>query len=138
MSFPATTNAAGTCVGGPDVCKTPILGVPVPIPYVNVTQCATINGGTASAKVRILNMKTAKVGTETTVSTGDAPGTLGGVVSGTNLAGGKFTMGCPKVLVEGSPMVRLTSMIGMNNPGSSNLPPGLQVAPSQVKVLVSP
>ena len=34
--FSLSTADAGICLAFPDVCKTPILGVPVPIPYPNI------------------------------------------------------------------------------------------------------
>lgn len=138
MIFPASTNSGGSCFAFPDVCKTPTPGGPVPIPYPNVTQLTTIKGSTASAKVKIGNKKTATVGTETTLSNGDEAGAVGGVVSNTNLKGGKFTKGSRNVFVEGKPVAHLISMMGQNNPSNPNAPTGLQVAPSQTAVTVSP
>jgi hypothetical protein len=139
MIFPATTNGGGKCFAFPDVCKTPAPPAPpVPIPYPNITQCSSIKGSTASSKVKILNKKTATVDTETSNSTGDNAGTVGGVVSNKNMAGAKYKKGSGKVFVEGKKIAHLTSMVGQNDPSNSNAPPGLQVAPSQTKVTVSP
>jgi hypothetical protein len=136
--FPATTNGGGMCFAFPDVCKTPSPAGPVPIPYPNITQCTTINGSTASSKVKILNKKTATVQTETTISSGDEPGVAGGVISNKNMAGGKFTLGSSKVFAEGKCIAHLISMIGQNDPSVSNMPAGMQIVPSQMKVIVSP
>ena len=34
--FPASSNDGGMCIGFPDVCKTPVLGVPVPVPMPSI------------------------------------------------------------------------------------------------------
>jgi hypothetical protein len=137
--FPASTNGDGQAFSFPDVCKTPAPPAPpIPFPYPNVTQCSSIKGSTASKKVKILNKKTATVQTETTSSTGDEPGTLKGVVSNDNMAGAQYKMGSSKVFVEGKKIAHLTSMMGHNKPSNSNAPPGMQVAPSQMKVTVTP
>jgi hypothetical protein len=103
-----------------------------------MTQCTAIKGSTASSKVKILNKKTATVDTETTNSSGDEAGTIGGMISNKNMAGAKIKMGSTCVFVEGKKIAHLTSMTGQNDPSNSNVPPGLQVAPSQMKVTVSP
>jgi hypothetical protein len=138
MIFPASTNGAGMCFAFPDVCKTPSPAGPVPIPYPNITQCATIKGSTASSKVKICNMKAATVQTETSLSSGDEAGVAGGVVSNTNMQGGKYLMGSLQVMIEGKMCAHLISMTGQNNASNNNIPPGMQVAPSQPQVTVGP
>jgi hypothetical protein len=138
MIFPASTNGAGMCFAFPDVCKTPAPpGPPLPIPYANTTQATSIKGSTASSKVKICNKKTATVQTETSNSNGDEAGTIGGIKSNKNMAGGKYMMGSFQVLIEGKQCARLTSMMGQNDPSNSNAPPGLQVVPSQAQVTVT-
>lgn len=66
----------------PDVCKTPSPGGPVPLPYPNVSQSATLKKGTTTVKADGGNMIAVK-GSEFAVSNGDNPGTLGGVKSST-------------------------------------------------------
>jgi hypothetical protein len=136
--FPATTKAAGQCVAFPDVCKTPTPAGPVPIPYPNIAMLPQGKGGTFSSKVKIDNQKTATVKSEIMMSTGDEPGTVGGVVSNRFKGPAKFKMGSSKVKVEGAKIVHLTSMIGQNGVSSANHPAGVQVAPSQAKVIVMP
>jgi hypothetical protein len=136
--FPATTKAAGQCVAFPDVCKTPTPGGRVPIPYPNIAMLPQGKGGTFSSKVKIDNQKTGTVKSEIMMSTGDEPGTVGGVVSNRFKGPAKFKMGSSKVKVEGAKIVHLTSMIGQNGVSSANHPAGVQVAPSQAKVLVMP
>jgi hypothetical protein len=65
---------------------------------------------------------------------GDEPGTLGGVKSNQNM--GKVVYDSEsKVKVEGQSVQYLTSKTAHNGM-SANMPAGMQVAPSQVKVLV--
>src|SRR5262249_35084687 len=138
MIFPASSNMAGMCFAFPDVCKTPSPAGPVPSPYPNIPPMPVIKGGTASSKVKIINMKAATVDTETSLSNGDEPGVAGGVVCGKNMQGGKYKMGSTRVYIEGKMAAHLTSMTGQNDTSNSNIPPGLQVAPSQMMVAVTP
>ena len=140
MIFPVSTNGGGTCsVPGPsDVCKTPTPGGPVPMPYPNLTMLTQAKGSSCSGKVKISNKKTATTDTETTMSTGDEPGTAGGGVISNRFKGPcKFKKGASKVKAEGKPVVHLTSLIGHNG-NNANMPAGVQVAPSQTKVKVMP
>ena len=45
--FPVSTADVGMCLAFPDVCKTPIVGVPIPIPYPN-TGIDTGDDGTST------------------------------------------------------------------------------------------
>jgi hypothetical protein len=96
------------------------------------------SGGTLSSKVKIVGKKAATTKTEISMSSGDEPGTIGGVVSNKFKGPAKFKKGSSKVKVEGSPIVHVTSMIGQNGVSNANHPAGVQVAPSQTKVLVMP
>lgn len=66
----------------PDVCKTPTPGGPVPMPYPNISQASTLSGGTTTVKVDGGNMA-AITGSKFAMSSGDEPGTLGGIKSST-------------------------------------------------------
>jgi len=136
--FPMSTKAAGQCFAFPDVCKTPTPAGPVPIPYPNIAMLPQGNGGTFSSKVKVENQKVATVKSEILMSSGDEPGTVGGVVSSRFKGPAKFKMGSSKVFVEGAQVVHLTSMIGQNGVSNANIPPGVQVSPSQSKVTVMP
>jgi hypothetical protein len=136
--LPASTNGGGQCAAFPDVCKTPTPGGPVPIPYPNIAMLTQASGGTLSSKVKIVGKKAATTKTEISMSSGDEPGTIGGVVSNKFKGPAKFKKGSSKVKVEGSPIVHVTSMIGQNGVSNANHPAGVQVAPSQTKVLVMP
>ena len=138
MIFGASTNGGGQCMIFPDVCKTPAPPAPpIPIPYPNIAMLTQIDGGTASDKVKIMGKKTATKGTEISMSSGDEAGSIGGVVS--NKIKGKATCkkGSSKVKVEGKEMAYHTTMWGQNGT-SDNHPAGVQVAPSQQKVTVTP
>ncbi len=136
--FPASTNGGGQCACFPDVCKTPTPGGPVPIPYPNIAMLTQAKGGTLSKRVKIMGKKTATTKTEISMSSGDEPGSLGGVISNRFKGPAKFKKGSSRVKVEGSPIVHLTSMIGQNGVANANHPAGVQVSPSQTKVTVKP
>ena len=70
----------GVTIAFPDVCKTPSPAGPIPIPYPNIAMSSDTAKGTKKVKcdgnpvcVKDSNFKT---------STGDEPGSAGGVVSG--------------------------------------------------------
>jgi len=64
----------------PDVCYTPLI-IPVPIPYPNFSFSSDLTKGTITVKADG-NMIAVK-GSEFSRSTGDEPGVIGGVISGT-------------------------------------------------------
>lgn len=135
--FPASTNGGGQCVSFPDVCKTPSPAGPVPIPYPNIAMLTQADGGSCSAKVKIVGKKTVMKGSEITMSSGDEAGTAGGGVVSNKFKGpAQFKKGSSKVKVEGKELCHHTSMVGQNGGSNANVPPGTQVAPSQVKVII--
>lgn len=71
----------------PDVCKTPSPAGPVPIPYVNVASDSDLADGTKS--VTIAGKSVAIASSNLSTSTGDEPGTAGGIISSKNK--GKLT-----------------------------------------------
>jgi|SRR6185295_2879243 len=136
--FPATTNGGGQCaIPGPlDTCKTPSPGGPVPLPYPNMATLSQADGGTCSDKVKIMNNKACTVKTEITMSSGDEAGTAGGGVVSSKFKGPvTFKSGSAKVKIEGEKAVHATSTTGHNGT-NANMPSGVQVAPSQTKVMV--
>jgi hypothetical protein len=139
MIFGASTNGDGQCFIAPDVCKTPTPGGPVPMPYPNTAMLTQIDGGTASDKVKIMGKKTATKDTEISMSSGDEPGSAGGGVVSNKFKGpAKCKKGSSKVKVEGKEMAYHTTMWGQNGGSNANHPAGIQVAPSQQKVKVTP
>jgi carboxyl-terminal processing protease len=108
-------------MGFPDVCLTPSFPSPIPIPYPNMGMhamaapfCATILLGMMPA----LNM-----GSVIPMTTGDELG----VANPFFMQMGMFTMGSPKVILQGMPAITLTSSTAgnnMNNPVGAVLVPG--------------
>ena len=136
--FPMSTNMAGDCFAFPDVCKTPSPVGPVPIPYPNMAMLVQGNLATFSSKVKVLNMNVATVKSVIMMSMGDEPGVAGGVVSLVFKGPAQFKMGSTKVFVEGAMVAHHTSMIAQNGVAMANIPPGIQVSPSQPLVTVMP
>jgi hypothetical protein len=85
-----------------------------------------------------MGKKTVVKGSEITMSSGDEAGTVGGIVSNRFKGPAQFKKGSSKVKAEGKQVCHLTSFAGQNGAGNSNVPPGVQVAPSQTKVTVMP
>lgn len=131
--FPASSKGGGVCMGFPDVCKTPAppSPSPIPIPYPNIAQCATASK--ESQKVKIANMGVLTKESEIPMSNGDEPGVAGGVSSSVNMNKCTYKKGTSKVKAEGKDIVHLTSMTSHNK---DNYPAGMQIAPSQVQVIV--
>ncbi len=97
----------------PDVCLTPMpTGPPVPIPYPNMAMSQNLVAGTTSVKTD--GMSAAIKGCQFTPSTGDEPGTAGGVVSGVNKGPAEFIMYSFDVKMEGKNACRLTDQMKMN------------------------
>lgn len=132
--LPASSKAAGQCMGMPDVCKVPTPAGPVPTPFPNMGMCATATGTVPT--VLIENMESIVVGSKIPSSMGDEAGVAGGVVSGVNVGPITFMTGSSKVMVKGKPLVVLTSTTAHNG-SSANMPGGVVVAPSQAKVLAA-
>jgi uncharacterized Zn-binding protein involved in type VI secretion len=126
-------------VPGPlDFCKTPTPAGPTPLPYPNFAMPTQASGGTCSSKVKIVGKKAIVKGSEITMSTGDEGGVAGGGVTSNQFKGPvSYKMGSSKVKAEGKPIAHLTSMTGHNG-NNANMPAGVQVAPSQTKVILGP
>ena len=137
--FPMSTNGGGQCFFVPDVCKTPTPAGPTPIPYPNTGMMTQIQGSTASSKVKILGKKAATKKTEVTMTSGDEAGTAGGGVKSNKFKGScKYKKGSAKVCIQGSQAAHHTCLIAQNGGSNANVPPGVQVAPSQAKVTCMP
>lgn len=133
--LPASTKGGGQCFAFPDACKTPTPAGPVPIPYPNIGMVNQVTGESTKVKFSGAGVVTKK--SKMTRSQGDEAGTAGGVVSGVNMNQVLYKKGSAKVKVEGQPVQHLTAMSGHNG-SNANMPAGIQVAPSQTKVLVMP
>jgi hypothetical protein len=98
-----------------------------------MVQCASASG--ASGKVKICNSPGLTKDSNYSSSQGDEGGTLKGMVSPFNMSKVTYKAGSGKVKYEGKPAVTVTKMTSHNG-ANPNAPPGLQVAPSQTKVLI--
>lgn len=133
--FPASTNGGGVCTNTvPDVCNTPSPGGPVPVPYPNIGQCSM--AVKTATKVMFSQRPVIHKMSEIPMSSGDEAGTAGGVVSGVFIQKVTYSMGSVKVMIEGQQCIYATA-VTMHNGTSANTA-GLQSAPSQTNVLVSP
>jgi hypothetical protein len=100
----------------PDVCKTPgPTGPPIPIPYPVIISLSTdLSGGSTSVKADGGNM-IANKGSELSRCTGDEPGTIGGIISSTNMKEATWLLYSFDVKIEGKNACRLTDKLKMNH-----------------------
>lgn len=133
--FPVSTTQNGQCFGFPDVCKTPAAPSPITLPYPNVGMC--LQAIKASNKVKVCQRQVITKKSEIPRSSGDEPGTLGGVVSNRFMDKVIYRKGSSKVKIEGQECIYLLAPTG-HNAKNANMPAGMQIVPSQVKVLVQP
>lgn len=128
---------AGTNLGFPDVCITPIPTpagpVPTPLPYPDINMSAV--SAPAAYTVLVDCMPALNQMSKGLVSNGDEPGVMGGVVSHLFDGQTEYMVGCFTILVDGIPAQRLTSVTGQNSVGMLPNAPGMCIAPSQVTVL---
>lgn len=134
--MPASSTAGGTCFALPDACLTPAPPAPpVPVPYPNTAQVAQAQS--FCTKVCIENKEALTLQSKIPRSQGDEAGVNGGVMSGVFGDQVTYKKGSDKVFFGGAAAVMVTSPTGHNG-ASANAPSGMQVAPSQTKVMVSP
>jgi len=103
----------------PDVCKTPSPGGPVPLPYPNVALATDLAKGTTTVKADGGNM-CAIYGSEFAKSTGDEPGTAGGVASSTFIKEATWITYSFDVKLEGQGACRLTDKMFHNHQNTVN------------------
>ena len=134
--FPASTKGGGQCFAFPDTCLTPAPpSPPIPVPYPNF---GMVNQAKNTAKkVKFSGKEVITKKSEISRSSGDEAGVNKGVMSGMNMGKVTFKKGSSKVKVQGQDCIHLTSMTGHNGM-NANMPTGVQVAPSQTKVIVAP
>ena len=111
----------------PDVCKTPSPGGPVPIPYPNVSQTATLAHGTITVNADG-GMMIAVKGSEFSASSGDNAGTLGGVKSSTFMKESTWILYSFDVKMEGRNACRLTDKKLQNHGNTADMAGELQMA----------
>lgn len=102
----------------PDVCKTPPFGTP--IPYENEAYSSDLVKGTVSVFADGGNM-IANVGSQFSRSVFDEPGSMGGIISGTNKAETDWISHSFDVFFEKKPACRLTDKMFMNHRNTVNM-----------------
>ena len=132
--IPVSTKAGGMCFAFPDVCLVPSVPSPIPTPLPNMAQCADAQG-TVDA-VLVQNKEVIVETSSIPMSSGDEPGTGGGVVSGTFIGCVKFKTASAKVRAKGK-RVALMGAVTAHNGDNANMPAGQQIVPSQGKVMAS-
>src|SRR5262245_21132238 len=103
----------------PDVCKTPSPGGPVPIPYPNFAMDSNLADGAATVKIE--GNPVANVKSKISTSTGDEPGTAGGILSSVNKGTCSWKMGSPNVKAEGECVVRFLDAAYHNGNGFNDV-----------------
>jgi hypothetical protein len=122
----------GTNFAFPDVCKTPVGPAVVPIPYPNVTMSPTKIPSQFSTFLTCMPAQNLmSVGT---VSMGDQPGVLLGVMSQMFMAMDRCHLGSFKTLIGTAFASRVTSLSGQN--GLSPNAVGATISPSQVTTIL--
>ncbi|NTX05721.1 DUF4150 domain-containing protein [Myxococcus sp. CA040A] len=101
----------------PDVCKVPTPGGPVPTPFVNSAQDATLTHGSTS--VTINGHPVALTDSELSTSSGDEPGTAGGLISSKSKGKMAWGSGSVDVKIEGKGVVRYLD-VTLHNGNSFN------------------
>lgn len=128
--FPAASMEGGAAVSEPDVCLT--TAYLIPIPYVDTGVLNITTGAAPNVFVRM--MPVVLLPSIIPTSTGDEPGTFGGVVSGTTKGQVAFTQASSKVFAAGSPVVYLGCTTVQNSANTT----GVVSAVTQTVVLVAP
>jgi len=109
----------------PDVCKTPSPAGPVPIPYPNISQSATLAKGTITVKADG-GMMIAIKGSEFSLSNGDNAGVAGGVKSSTFMKESTWILYSFDVKMDGQNACRLTDKKFQNHENTADLSGTLQ------------
>jgi hypothetical protein len=128
----AKTQMGGLDFGFPDVCLTPVLGVPVPIPYPNIA--IPLMAIPTQFKVLTLAMPDHNLLTMTPMSNGDNAGVQLNPASGMVMGPSRNMMSSLSTFICGMPATRMLDMPGQNGftPGA----PGLSLVPSQIKCMI--
>lgn len=140
--LPASTTAAGRCLAVPDVCLTPIPAAgaasatpgPEPVAYHNLARPSRARN--AATKVFFARKPVLTRRSQIPVSSGDEPGTEGGIVSGGIRQCVRYAQGSSRIYIEGHPCA-FQGARTTHNGANANAPAGLQVSPSQSKVFVA-
>ena len=110
--------SGGTSVASPDICRTQIGPVVVPIPYVNTAMSSDLDGGAQTVKADGNPLGHAKSNFKKSI--GDEAGDKKGTASGTIQKQAEFTSSSFDVQVEGNGVARAFDTMIHNN---KNTPP---------------
>lgn len=122
----------GVAINFPDVCKTPSPGGPIPIPYPNIAMSSDTAQGSTSVKMdgNPIMLK----GSNFSTSTGDEPGTAGGVVSSTTKGKAEFIAYSFDVKVDGKNVPRLADFMVQNKASTANTAPLPEIQPPMIVI----
>lgn len=125
------TNLGVMNLAFPDVCKTMVGPVMVPIPYPNIA--ISVTHIPSQFKVIIGGGLAENLATSGTISNGDQVGVVMGLVSNLIIGPDRPFLGSFKVLIGGIFTTRLTSINGQNGMPSNAV--GISITPSQIRVM---
>lgn len=122
------TFGAGLSMGTPDVCKSPPLAVPIPLPNIASNGLVIPTYYT----IMITGLPELNITAQHAITSGDEAGAMGGVVSNMIVGPARPIKGSTFYFVGGSPLWRLMepTMHNMSNA------PGVTMAPSQTLKVV--
>lgn len=126
--LPASNRGAGMNFGMPDVCLTPAVPAPIPVPYPNLGMNAM--AAPFSVKVLLSMQNALNLGSKIPITSGDEAGTAHPFFKQM----GSYTMGSPKVFYDSLPAIHLT------NPTTGNMMNnalGMVTVPSVTTVFLS-
>jgi uncharacterized Zn-binding protein involved in type VI secretion len=126
----AVSSNAGQINSDLDVCQTPGPAGPTPQAYANSVSPAL--GQPRAKKLLIVGMPGLHQNTQCRPSSGNEAGSAGGLVSGEVKGPASFSTGSAKVMIEGSPAVRLNDATAQNGGNAA----GRVQQPSQGKVMI--
>ena len=128
----ANTNLGVMNFGFPDVCKVPTPVGPVPLPFPDIA--LSFAHIPSQFKVIFCGGLAENLLTEGTLSLGDTPGVLGGIISNVFMGPDRQLLGSLKVLIGGVFGTRLTTLTGQN--GMPPNIPGMSITPCQFRVIL--
>lgn len=108
----------GVAIAFPDVCKTPTPAGPIPIPYPNIAMSSDTAKGTK--KVKCDGQSTCTKDSNFKMSTGDEPGSVGGIISSKIKGKAEFVLFSFDVKFEGKNAARGFDLMLHND---KNTPP---------------
>jgi len=119
----------------PDVCQTPAVPSPIPMPYPNMAETSMADPGGLVPEVLVDAMPALNQMSKIMLSNGDQAGAAGGgVVSAKIMGEMAFIDGSTMVMVGGMPAVRVSCQTTHNGAPANTI--GMVSVPSQTAVLV--